>query len=174
MAEMTKKEMVQRVLTGKTVERFPTQINYTDSMGEKISNLTGCTFDGIGDEVDNHLLRVDLNHKKTLSADGRSAYDWWGAGFDTAEEGYFVNDYPMASELDPASYNWPDPEQDGLFDTAEKLIKDDADEYFIIPNFGFALFERAWSIWSLKNQFLCSIILQIYRWLLPENMSHWV
>jgi uroporphyrinogen decarboxylase len=45
-----------------------------------------------------------------------------------------------------AVYPWPDPEAPELLSEARRTIAADAQQHFVVPNFGFALFERAWSL----------------------------
>jgi uroporphyrinogen decarboxylase len=53
---------------------------------------------------------------------------------------------PLAENRDLDRLSWPDPRATGLLDGALRIIAADCGEHFIIPNFGFALFERAWSL----------------------------
>jgi uroporphyrinogen decarboxylase len=104
--------------------------------------------------LDNHILRVDLNYPARLSEDGSLRFDWWGAGHDTREEGYYIQFSPLKDRKDLDSYDWPDPTLPGLFDQAEKMIRESGSELFIVPNFGFALFERAWSLRGFEQLFM--------------------
>jgi uroporphyrinogen decarboxylase len=106
----------------------------------------GVTVKELPARLDNHLLRVDLSYTPRLSENGGTYYDWWGAGFDSQEEGYFVNHSPLAEAKDLDSFAWPDPHAPHLLDDAARVITEDNGEHFIVPNFGFALFERAWAL----------------------------
>jgi uroporphyrinogen decarboxylase len=108
--------------------------------------------------LDNHLVRVDLSYPEQLSEDNLSRYDWWGAGHDTSEEGYFIRTSPLANSKNLDMFTWPDPQQVDLMDGAKRTIEQYGQEYFIAPNLGFALFERAWSLRGLE-QFLMDIAL---------------
>ena len=44
------------------------------------------------------------------------------------------------------NYPWPDPDDPRMLDKAEATIADDTGQHFVAPNFGFCLFERAWSL----------------------------
>jgi uroporphyrinogen decarboxylase len=67
-------------------------------------------------------------------------------GFDAQEEGYFTAVNPLANTKDLNTYPWPDPYAPELFERAAEQIQADNGQHFICPNFGFALFERAWSL----------------------------
>jgi uroporphyrinogen decarboxylase len=81
-----------------------------------------------------------------LTADGKVSFDWWGAGWGTETEGYWHAVAPLAASPDLAAYPWPDPNTPGLLAEAERVIAADGGQHFVAPNFGFALFERAWSL----------------------------
>ena len=143
---MTPKERLQRALTHRPVDRLPTQINYTTSMGETMSAHFGVDKEALPEFLGNHLLRVDIGYDDKFSADGKLKYDWWGVGFDVEEEGYYTAYNPLATSKDLDAFPWPDPNDSHLLDDA--LMKMDADDgrHFVAPNFGWALFERAWSL----------------------------
>ena len=137
---------MRRALGRQPVDRLPVQTNYTGVMGAKLAAHFGCSVKELAARLDNHFLRVDVTHSPRLSADGKVSFDWWGAGWGTETEGYWHAVSPLAESADLASYAWPDPEAPGLLADAERAIAADGGQHFIAPNFGFALFERAWSL----------------------------
>ncbi|MCO6450038.1 MAG: hypothetical protein J5I90_04545 [Caldilineales bacterium] len=143
---ITHKERMRRALTHEPVDRIPTQINYTDEMREILCRHFGVSPAELPAHLDNHMLRVDLSHKPYLSEDGLAIYDWWGVGWDTVIEGYWPADAPFANSKDLEKFNWPDPHAPGLLDDAARIMKADNGQHFITPNFGFCLYERAWSM----------------------------
>lgn len=154
---LTHKDRLLAVFNHSPVDRLPTQVNYTRAMGEALAGHYGVPASELPSCLDNHLVRVDLTHKPKFSADGRTRYDWWGAGHDTTEEGYFIRDNPLATDRDIDAYAWPDPCAPGLLDDAERTIEAQGAEYFIAPNLGFALFERAWSLRGFE-QFMMDLV----------------
>ena len=155
---LTPKQRVQRTLTHQPVDRLPTQINYTHAMGQKLAALFNITLDQLPTRLNNHLLRVDITYERQLSGDGMVAYDWWGVGWDTQEEGYFAAFNPLAENKDLDAYTWPDPQAAHLLDQAIESIAGDQNQHFILPNLGFALFERAWSLRGFDT-FLMDLVL---------------
>ena len=143
---MNHKERLRRTLRYQTVDRLPTQINYTAKMEQKLADYFGVPPHELPKLLDNHLVRVDLTYPKVLSEDGLAQMDWWGAGHDTREEGYFIRYSPLAENKNLDSFPWPDPTAPGLVEAAQRTIQELGAEYFIAPNLGFALFERAWSL----------------------------
>jgi uroporphyrinogen decarboxylase len=151
---MNHKERMRRALCYELPDRLPTQINTTAGMAQKMAHHFQLPVEKLPVFLDNHMLRVDLNYPGRLSEDGSMRYDWWGAGHDTGEEGYYIKFNPLSETKDLDGYDWPDPNLAGLFDQAEKKIRESGSEYFIVPNFGFALFERAWSLRGFEQFFM--------------------
>ena len=152
--QISHKERLRRALCYEPVDRPPTQINYTASMGKKLAAHFKIPVAELLSFLDNHLVRIDLSYPKRLSEDGSIHYDWWGAGHDLREEGYYIAHNPLAGDgKDLDAYPWPDPYAPGLLDEARGVVTAFRDEYFIVPNFGFALFERAWSLRGFEQLF---------------------
>jgi uroporphyrinogen decarboxylase len=145
-SHMTRKQRVLAALRREPADRLPTQCNYTPAMGRLLATHFGITLGDLPDRLGNHLLRVDISHNRATNADGTLEFDWWGAGWDTRTEGYWHAFAPLAENGPLDSYPWPDPERPDLLGAASKLIAERGAEYFVMPNFGMALFERAWSL----------------------------
>ncbi|MEI6781773.1 MAG: uroporphyrinogen decarboxylase family protein [Verrucomicrobiota bacterium] len=146
MATLTRKERMRRALWRQPVDRLPVQTNYTGAMGAILAAHFQCPLKALSARLDNHLLRVDVAQTPRLSADGKVSFDWWGAGWGTETEGYWHAVAPLAASTDLAAYPWPDPNAPALLLEAERVRAADAGQHFVVPNFGFALFERAWSL----------------------------
>jgi uroporphyrinogen decarboxylase len=144
-SELTQKERVCRALCHEPVDRFPTQCNYTALMGQKLADHFKIPFGDLPARLDNHLLRVDVTHPKRLSEDGRTQFDWWGAGWSTETEGYWHSVAPLAHSTDLGQFPWPDPDAPHLLDGAASSIAAHR-QLFAVPNLGMCLFERAWSL----------------------------
>lgn len=156
---MTPKERVRRAIRYQPVDRLPTQINYTQAEGAKMAAHFGVPIKDLPARLNNHILRVDLTAPRRLSLDGKTSYDWWGVGFDTEEEGYFVSDSPLADTTNLERFPFPDPHASLLLDDAARAIAVDNGEHFVVPNLGFSLFERAWSLRGFAN-FLMDLALE--------------
>ena len=148
---------MRRALWRQPVDRLPVQTNYTGTIAAKLAAHFHCSTAELPAHLGNHLLRVDVDHTPRLSDDGLITFDWWGAGWGTATEGYWHAAAPLAEHGDPAAFTWPDPHSPALLDKAAAAIAADADHHFVVPNFGFALFERAWSLRGF-DQFLMDLV----------------
>jgi uroporphyrinogen decarboxylase len=115
-------------------------------MGEKLAAWFHVPVSALDERLDNHLLRVDAAYPRKLSADGRVAFDAWGAGWSTETEGYWHAFAPFAQDTDLGGHAWPDPHKASVLDAAQRAIEVGGQTHFVIANFGFALFERAWSL----------------------------
>ena len=115
-------------------------------MGLRLAEHFGIPVAQLPERLGNHLMRLDVSHSRQTNADGSIEYDWWGAGWDTRTEGYWHAFAPLAESLDLEGYAWPDPDATGLLKKAQETISAQGKEYFLAPNFGMCLFERAWSL----------------------------
>jgi len=144
---------VKKILNRQPVDKIPVQVNYTNKMGSLLSEYWNIPFEELDKIFNNHFFRVNLTYEKRIDKDKKIDYDWWGAGFDMNEEGYLVCDYPLKGVDNADNFKWPDPEAPGLMENAKKAIEKERNvlNRFIAPNFGFALFERAWSLCGLQE-----------------------
>ena len=149
---------MRRAVRREPVGRLPTQINYTRAMGEKLAAHLGVSLTELPARLDNHLARVDLTYPRRTSENGQIAYDWWRVGWSTETEGYWPADSPLAEAESLEDFPWPDPRDPHLVDGAKETIAREGGQYFIAPNFGFCLFERAWSLRGFET-FLTDLVL---------------
>ena len=152
----TRKERVRRALVYESIDRLPTQINFTVAFGQAISEYFSVSQNQLAEFLDNHIIRLDIDYEGLRSDDGSIRFDWWGVGFDTREEGYLPAVSPMAGKKDLDRYPWPDPHEPALLQNSREIKTTKGDEYFITPNLGFVLFERAWTLRGFE-QFLIDL-----------------
>lgn len=152
--QLTHKERVRRAIRHEAVDRLPTQINYTGRQAVQMAAHFGVAVAALPARLDNHLRRLDLTYPERFNDDRSVKFDWWGAGFDTGEEGYFVRVSPLQERRDLDAYLWPDPHAPGLLDDAARVVAADGGQHFLMPNFGWSLFERAWSLRGMVEFFM--------------------
>ena len=146
MSDVTRKQRVLGAFRREAVDRLPTQSNYTPAMGVKLAAHFQIPIEELPERLDNHMVRVDLQYDRRMSDDGRTAFDWWGAGWSTETEGYWHTFSPLAESMELDAFAWPDPQAPSLFDAARQTVAQRGAEYFVAPNLGMCLFERAWSL----------------------------
>jgi uroporphyrinogen decarboxylase len=156
---MKPKDRVMLSLTYQPVDYIPTQVNYTDNLATLMCAHFKISLTELPAFLGNHVLRLDLDFEKKTAENEKTVYDWWGVGFDSSEEGYFITDSPLTNTKDLDAYPWPDPHDPALFVSAAELLTEDQGLRFVCPNFGFALFERAWSLRGFDN-FLLDLALE--------------
>ncbi len=146
MATLSKKERLHRAIARQPVDRLPVQTNFTKAMGAKLAPFLDCAPGDLDARLGNHLLRLEVWPAPRLRADGQVRLDGWGAGWGAETEGYWHAHAPLAERTDLEAFPWPDPGAPALLDDAQRALAADAGQHFVVPNFGFALFERAWSL----------------------------
>ncbi len=154
LTTMSHKERVRRALFNEPIDHIPTQLNYTAAFGHTITAHLDVSLEQLPYDIGNHMLRVDINHDGRIKEDGNVCFDWWRVGFDIREEGYFAAINTLAELQNLDLYHWPDPLAAELLQDAEQTIAGKGDEFFIVPNFGFALFECAWSLRGFEQFFM--------------------
>lgn len=142
---MTPKQRIRRALRHEPVDHIPFQTGYTGAMGQNLARHFDVSAGELPSRLSNHLVRVDISFEKRTNEDGSVAFDWWGAGWDTRTEGYWHAYSPLANSLDLDANLWPDPGRADLLEEAKASINATG-SYFVIPNLGMCLFERAWSL----------------------------
>lgn len=145
---------MRRAINYEAVDRIPTQINYTAAMGQKMAEYFDVPVAELPVYLGNHMIRVNVSYDAKFSDDGQVRFDWWGVGFDTSEEGYFAAASPLQESTDLDNYPWPNPDDPRLLKAAEETIRAHGDDYFITPNLGFVLFERAWTLRGFEQFFM--------------------
>jgi uroporphyrinogen decarboxylase len=148
---------MRRALWRQPVDHLPMQTNFTPATGAKLAAHFGCTIADLPARLDNQLVRLDLTHERRVSPDSRVAYDWWGTGWGTETEGYWHAFAPLADPTNLDAFAWPNPDDPHLLDDARRLLDADQGRHFVVPNLGFALFERAWSLRGF-DQFLIDLV----------------
>lgn len=165
------KRRVLKALRSEEVDRPPTQVNYTQAMGEVLANHYGISTEDLPKYLGNHLLRVDIHFPVKYSPDQRIKFDWWGVGFDTTEEGYFAAVNPLNETKNLDDHAWPDPLEPDLLVGATRAVEEDGGKHFVMPNFGFALFERAWVLRGLDTFLLDMVLDEGYAQALLERIT---
>ncbi len=154
--KQSKRERVSAVLKKKQVDRLPCQVSYTGRMGDRCAGYFNLEPADLPDFFNNHILRLDFSRppgeETKEQQDQAVTRDLWGVGFDSSEEGYRVKDYPLRDK-DMTRHTWPDPENPDFFKGIPELILEERTgrDRFVLPNLGFALFERAWSLTGLED-----------------------
>jgi len=140
----THKERVIRTLARQPVNYLPTYITFTQKMYSKMAKYFGVRPEDLYFYLDNHIIQVGLSEPVRIV--GSVKYDSWGIGWDLESEGFLIRHYPLMEDDAWVHYRFPDPSAPGLMDKAIDVVRRYGDEYFIISDQGFLLWERAWCL----------------------------
>ena len=149
---MTHKERVLRSIRKEGLDRFPTQITFTPDMARILSRHLGVSEEELPSKLDNHIVMASLNDTVRVDPKEGIRYDNWGIGWDmTLAEGYWIRSRPLENLTDLDRYDLPDPHEGRLYSSAKETVKRYGDEYFILADQGFCLFERAHCLRGFEN-----------------------
>jgi uroporphyrinogen decarboxylase len=167
---MSHKERVLRAIRRESLDFFPSQVDFTPNDLDRIARGLGVAVPDIDEAVDNHLrYAYSLGNAEEYMHDepvrrraqelgvvrvdeGRGVvYDIWGVGWDLHAEGVWICHHPISNPDRILDYPFPDPDQPGLMDYAERLVASQGQEYFIVAFQHISLFERAWALLGFEN-----------------------
>lgn len=146
------REIVLNAINRKKQDVFPSHIEFTPEMGEKIANHLGVNISELQDIV-NHYIRIEYaNDTKTEDHKNGIRFDNFGIGWDLViTEGFFVRYYPLKNIKLYKTYQFPDPNEPQLNKNIEETIIKNKNKFFIISNHSFALWERAYCLRGFEN-----------------------
>ncbi len=143
---MQKKKKVFKAISRKKGEILPTQVDYTPEMKDKIINLLGIEESLLDSRLDNHIKYVYLDDKVKKDNKKEMIYDIWGVGWDIIlTEGFHFRYHPLEDCDDLCSYRFPTVNDD-LFLHIKEIDKKILNNYYILFDFGWTLFERLWTL----------------------------
>src|SRR5680860_429862 len=148
---MNKKKRIFDAIKRNSQDIFPTQIDYTPEMKEKIKDMLGTGDLLIDEKLDNHIKYLFLDDKTRTDKEEGIQYDIWGIGWDQVlTEGFHIRHQPLIGSEDLREYVFPVPDEKLLsiiltVDPEEKI------NYFMLFNQGFTLFERSWLLRGFEN-----------------------
>ncbi len=130
---------------------FPTQIDATPEMLEKIMTFLNTDKSHLDERLDNHIKYVFLDDKVRSDNKNGIQYDVWGVGWDLVQtEGFHIRHHPLLDCEDLKKFKFPEPD-DSLFYSINRLDEKLRDKYFILFDQGFTLFERLWLLRGFEN-----------------------
>jgi uroporphyrinogen decarboxylase len=146
-----KKTKVMKSVNRIGQDYLPTQIDATPEMLEKIKrtlNIEQCSID---QKLDNHIKYVFLDDKVRIDKENGIQYDNWGVGWDLVlTEGFHIRNHPLLDWENLMKYRFP-AATDNLFSSIHSLPKNIRNEYFILFDQGWTLFERLWLLRGFEN-----------------------
>lgn len=148
---MTHKQRIINSVRREKQTHFPSQIDYTMEMEQKIKRLLKVNDANIDEYLDNHIRYYGFDDKITKDTEKGIQYDIWGVGWDLVlTEGFHFRFHPLEDSEDLTKYNIPTPSEDFLR-SLKGVSENNKKEYFILFDQGWTLFERGWMLRGLEN-----------------------
>jgi uroporphyrinogen decarboxylase len=147
------KEKVLNSVNRANQEFFPTQIDYTPEMKEKIKKILGINENEVDRRLDNHVKYLPINDIVRVDKDTGIKYDVWGIGWDLVlTEGFHIRVYPLEASENYMEYKFPEP-SDTLLSIMKKQGQEYKKDFFLLSLQDFTLFERLWCLIGYENAF---------------------
>jgi len=162
---MTRKERMLAAMKGESIDRLPTQLDFSPIMLDKVCSHYGASISGeeaLLPWMDNHLIYCFINdafgmQRKRIRSAETVVYDNWGCGFDITQEGNCQVVHPLAGDNAYASYEFPDPNAPGLLDWSVEAIGKYGKNYVVSSYQVTCLLERASALRGFET-FLCDLL----------------
>jgi len=152
MTRYTHKQRVIRSVKRDELDRFPTQLTFTPEMSRIIARHLKMSEDELERRLDNHIIAVPPDDTVRIDKEKGIRYDHWGIGWDTKlTEGFLIRVRPLEKSATLNGYNFPNPKEPRLFNSLKKIIEKYGDEYFVLLDQGWTLFERAHCLRGFEN-----------------------
>jgi uroporphyrinogen decarboxylase len=154
---MTKRERVLKALEFVEPDFTPYHIGLTKPLREKVAAHFGT--DDVDAALGNSLLQVSAEPPDAWREIRPGFWrDEFGVVWDrTIDEDIGTTCEYQLPEPTLARYNWPDPSSRARVAGYEKALRDTG-ELFVVANFGFTLFERAWTLRGMENLLVDMVI----------------
>jgi len=149
---LTHKQRVIQSIKRDGLDRLPTQITFTSEMLRIVAGHLKVSGDELMRKLDNHIVAVLPNDTVRIDEEEGIRYDHWGIGWDTKlTEGFLIRIRPLEKSPTLKDYNFPNPKEPYLFNSLKEAIEKYGDEYFILLDQGWTLFERAHCLRGFEN-----------------------
>lgn len=169
---MTPKQRVYTTLSHVRPDIIPWNIQFTEGSRNRMAAYLGDPgFEsGLGNAIVYHSLRKAVGYRQI----GPDIWeDEWGIGWDRSVDRDIGA--VMQPILTPENFNdfpFPDPDDPARYADIPRLVEHNPDR-FILINFGFALFERAWPLMGMENVLTAMIDRPDFLHRLMDRILEW-
>lgn len=148
---MEKKKRTLDAVKRNSQDILPTQIDYTPEMKQKIKDILGIEDKTVDERLGNHIKYLLLDDKVRTDEKKGIQYDVWDVGWDLVlTEGFHIREHPLAGSGDLREYLFPLPDKK-LLSPVSEIDHEEKDNYFILFDQGWTLFERSWLLRGYEN-----------------------
>lgn len=164
---MKPRERVEIALNHEKPDRCPVQMDYTPEFQSRLQEDTHGRFSGGQKDEVEQIVWGDMRNASvgwctSYYLDDKPYTDEWGVGWDIQpyETPFGVGNYteisshPLADDSAISSYKAPDPNRPELYRTAEKMVMEQKDEYWIVATVHTTIFETAWALRGFQQMLL--------------------
>jgi len=161
------RERVEIALNHERPDRCPVQMDYTPEFQSRLQEDTHRRFSGSQkDEVEQIVLgdmrNASVGWCTSYYMDDKPYTDEWGVGWDIHPYetpfgvGHYteISNHPLADDSAISSYKAPDPNRPELYLTAEKMVMEQKDDYWIVGTVHTTIFETAWALRGFQQMLL--------------------
>lgn len=171
---MTKKERIQLMLKGKQIDYLPSQVDFVPQRLKRFLREIDKDKDEYNIWADNHFFNIfpltasdnfssgsiedekliDLAISKKIiekHADDKCIYDNFHISWIKNINGLMNVNYPLKNKKDLDSFDWPNPNMEGIFDHIKDQLKVNFHEFYIVGYQHQILFDRAWLLYGYEN-----------------------
>jgi len=146
-----KQRIIQSIKRNK-LDKIPTQITFTPKMSRIVARHLRTSENELERKLDNHIIAVPPDDTARIDEEEGIRYDHWGIGWDTKlTEGFLIRVRPLKKSPTLSGYNFPNPKESRLFNSLKEAMQKYGDEYFILLDQGWTLFERAHCLRGFEN-----------------------
>ncbi len=164
---MKPRERVEIALNHERPDRCPVQMDYTPEFQSRLQEDTHRRFSGSQKDEVEQIVFGDMRNASvgwctSYYMDDKPYTDEWGVGWDIHPYetpfgiGHYteISNHPLADDSAISSYKAPDPNRPELYLTAEKIVKKQKDEYWIVGTVHTTIFETAWALRGFQQLLL--------------------
>lgn len=172
---MTRRERVAKTMRFEEPDCVPWHIGLTIPAREKVADYFGCRPDQTDDVLGNHLLRCPAEPPDAWKEERPGFWrDEFGVLWDRTIDQDIGNpcEY-IFNEPALGDYAWPDPKHTRRFHALEAAFVAGEPDRYVLADFGFSLFERAWTMRGMENLLMDMIMHQEFVHALFDVICDW-
>jgi len=139
--------------------RFPTQLIFSSKLLDRVTSYLGVPVAGedhLMEFTDSHFVYAYPNDalgklRRRIPTGEKIIFDDWGVGYDMSQEGLCFCRFPLENEDDVQSYQFPDPNREGMMDFAIEAVAKFGETHMVSAFHHVLIFERYWTLRGMEN-----------------------
>lgn len=149
---LTHKQRVIQSIKRDKLDKLPTQLTFTPEMSRIVARHLSVSGNELERKLDNHIIALPPDDTVRIDQKEGIRYDHWAIGWDIElSEGFLIRARPLEKSPTLKGYNFPNPKEPYLLNSLKETVEKYRDEYFILLDQGWTLFERAHCLRGFEN-----------------------